>query len=485
MKTIAFYDDRLRPDEDTRSFLGVDRFSAIRFRKRTLLEHARDLLAAAGVDGFVVVSDADDAATAIRDLLGEGGLSVRVVIMPSAIVFADDAAARTVVAKMAFVDEPFQVRPPRLDGPTLQFLDVPQARLALLHPVWLRSDHAPLAGLHTLPDQVGLIDLTDRDRLIDLLNGTFDARHFNQIRQDGLLVTKRSVDVAKMRREHSFHQHLSAVAGPLRMYFLESLAFRTGPGWAEYDTERIGAPDAAIQWIHGSLDGPRFSRFLAKLGEFFRRRPIRPSAGGWTGAEALYLGKVADRQQQLRSLPSWTAIESILARALPAGGLSALTARFERQWRRLAARQGNCREAVTHGDLCLSNILYCRQSRLMKFIDPRGAEQDQDIWMERHYDLAKLSHSILGGYDFINHDLCDLELGSDLAIHLVVHAHAYPAEQAEFRALLESTGHDQRFVRACEASLFLSMLPLHADVPKKVVAFVLVAAAIVTELEDS
>ncbi len=485
MKTIAFYDDRLRPDEDTRSFLGVDRFSAIRFRKQTLQEHAREFLAAAGVEVFVVVADADDAATAIRDHLSESGMPVRVIIMPSAIVFADQAAARTVVAKMAFVDEPFQVRPPRPNGPTLQFLDVSQARSALLHPAWLRSDEVPLAGLHTLPDQAGLIDLTDRDRLIDLLNGTFDARHFNHIRQDGLLVTKRSVDVVKMRREHGFYQHLSAVAGPLRLFFLESLAFRSGPGWAEYDTERIGAPDAAIQWIHGSLDGPRFSRFLGKVGEFFRRRPTRPAAAGWSGAEALYVTKVADRQQQLRSLPSWPAIESILERALPAGGLSAVTARFERQWRRLSARQGDCREAVTHGDLCLSNILYCRQSRLMKFIDPRGAEQEQDMWLERHYDLAKLSHSILGGYDFINHDLCDLETDRDLAVRLVVHAHAYPAEQAEFRALLESTGHDPRFVRACEASLFLSMLPLHADVPKKVVAFVLVAAAIITELEDS
>ena len=36
MNILAFYDDRLRPEDEARAFIGVDRFSRIRYRKRTL-----------------------------------------------------------------------------------------------------------------------------------------------------------------------------------------------------------------------------------------------------------------------------------------------------------------------------------------------------------------------------------------------------------------------------------------------------------------
>jgi hypothetical protein len=167
------------------------------------------------------------------------------------------------------------------------------------------------------------------------------------------------------------------------------------------------------------------------------------------------------------------------------GDLDQVAGRFERQWRRLADRRRSWEEAVSHGDLCLSNILYCRQSRVMKFIDPRGAASPDELWLEAHYDLAKLSHSLLGDYDFINHDLCELELDRALRLRLAVAAPERAAHQAAFIDLLAGLGRDPDFVRACEASLFLSMLPLHAEAPKKVVAFVLAAEAIVRRLEES
>lgn len=483
MKTIAFYDDRLRLDDEARAFIGVDRFSRIRSRKRTLGEHARLLLAAAGPVEVVDIADADDVAGALR-VLQAGEQPTRVVIWPSAVTFKDPAAATIVLAKMRWIDEPFRIAPWRQDGPTLMFLDPASARKVLARPPWLDPEAPPIPGLQTLPDQAGMIDLTERDRLFDLLAGTFDARHFNSISHDGQLVTKRSTDIAKMQREHDFYSHLATAAGPLRLFFLEPLAFRRGPDWAEYDSERIGAPDAAIQWIHGAFDPPGMTRFLGKLGEFLLRRPLRSANAGREAAERLYLGKVAERQRQLRALPAWATVSGMLDR-IGAGGLDAITARFERQWRRHADRRKSWDEAISHGDLCLSNILYCRQSRLMKFIDPRGATQAADLWMDANYDLAKLSHSLLGDYDFINHDLCDLELDQDLGLHLCIDGPERSAHQAAFIDLLNRLGRDPDFVRACEASLFLSMLPLHADVPKKVVAFVLQAERIVGRLEQA
>ena len=53
-----------------------------------------------------------------------------------------------------------------------------------------------------------------------------------------------------------------------------------------------------------------------------------------------------------------------------------------------------------------------------------------------------------------------------------------------FKEHLDRLGIDFRLVRLYEASLFLSMLPLHMDMPNKVFGFVLNAMAILDSLEN-
>ena len=51
----------------------------------------------------------------------------------------------------------------------------------------------------------------------------------------------------------------------------------------------------------------------------------------------------------------------------------------------------------------------------MKFVDPKGALEEEDLWTDPYYDLAKLSHSVLGNYDLINNSLFVVEIGDTLA----------------------------------------------------------------------
>lgn len=60
--------------------------------------------------------------------------------------------------------------------------------------------------------------------------------------------------------------------------------------------------------------------------------------------------------------------------------------------------------SIIHGDLCLSNILYESNCGL-KFIDMRGSFGNMiGVVGDIRYDLAKLDHSIYGGYDLIISD---------------------------------------------------------------------------------
>jgi len=131
---------------------------------------------------------------------------------------------------------------------------------------------------------------------------------------------------------------------------------------------------------------------------------------------------------------------------------------------------------VLHGDFCLSNILFDSRSDRIKVIDPRGmnASQENSIHGDLRYDLAKLTHSVLGLYDHIiagayeiKIDLSpdqysfDLKIYTDDRVRLIQNIF-------EQRQLLN--GLSPRDVMPLTTLLFLSMLPLHRDKPDRQMA---------------
>lgn len=122
------------------------------------------------------------------------------------------------------------------------------------------------------------------------------------------------------------------------------------------------------------------------------------------------------------------------------------------------------RFTIIHGDLCLSNILYDRRTRIIRLIDPRGRFGRFDIHGDPRYDLAKLSHSIEGDYDFFVNDRYDLEVrGKNVVVRPWINKCHQTVKQL-FRWWMSSRrGPELADVKAIEALLFLSMVPLHAD----------------------
>jgi thiamine kinase-like enzyme len=124
--------------------------------------------------------------------------------------------------------------------------------------------------------------------------------------------------------------------------------------------------------------------------------------------------------------------------------------------------------SIVHGDLCASNILYDRKSRTIKLIDPRGAFGVPGLYGDPAYDLAKLRHSVLGGYDFILNGWFKIlnnrieVFRNKVAIDSFVRFQTNHFPQTMIRR-----------ARLIEPLLFLSMVPLHGDEPKRQYAFLL------------
>ena len=117
--------------------------------------------------------------------------------------------------------------------------------------------------------------------------------------------------------------------------------------------------------------------------------------------------------------------------------------------------------SVIHGDLCLPNILVAAEHNFLRLVDPRGEFGDFDIYGDWRYDLAKLLHSVEGNYDLIIADKFTAN-ARDFAID-----YEMPQDFSEVREIFfevfKSQLNNLLALRLIEATLFLSMVPLHAN----------------------
>lgn len=144
---------------------------------------------------------------------------------------------------------------------------------------------------------------------------------------------------------------------------------------------------------------------------------------------------------------------------------------------------------IMHGDLCFTNIFFDFRTQRVKVIDPRGTVDGQTPTPlgDLRYDMAKLNHSIVGAYDFILADrfTCTGFLERDLTIE-------FPTDSSFnlVNSLISSLSINGRRlsdpeITAITVHLFLSMLPLHSDRPKRQQAFVANALRLFAERIDS
>lgn len=122
---------------------------------------------------------------------------------------------------------------------------------------------------------------------------------------------------------------------------------------------------------------------------------------------------------------------------------------------------------LLHGDLCLSNILYSLNSNTVRVVDPRGEFGRFDIYGDIRYDLAKLSHSIQGKYDFIIEDLFELEKKNTEINYMIYYSDGHKQIEELYMKELKKYTSSVCSIELIESLLFFSMIPLHKDYPNR------------------
>lgn len=484
---LVVYDDSLSIPVEVSSVTGVTRFGDMMRHRQRLSSAVRALSDQAGLGSLVHARDGDDLA-ALGDQVRRHSSDALYLLLPSNLApTADWDEAVSFLKKLRYLTEPVSLI--HGDEPTGACLLDHAGLLSYLDQVGGRERDRYLrehtAGLPSVQDALRLADLRELAVALEFLSASFSARHFNELaEQDRYTVVKRSSDREKIRREFHFFEYLPESIQP---WFMQPFDFREDASEASYRMRRLFIPDLAVQWVHHAFSPAQFEQLLDHLFHFLNSRPRRDVGNerAERDARTLYVDKVDKRVEELLELDAGRDVDATLEAGGVTGGVGAIHERYHAARGRLTPRRSPTELCISHGDFCFSNILYSASTQAFYLVDPRGADREEGLYLDPMYDVAKLSHSVLGGYDFIIAGLFDLVHEDDLRLSLEVDRPPAPELETIFLRALERNGYDVRLVRVYEASLFLSMLPLHLEEPKRVVAFALRAKDILDELESA
>lgn len=475
MKRIyVVYDDSKMPGREIRTITGDKSFGDTIFKRITLRERVfAELEKIKEVVSVLYYRGKEDAGAVFEGLpLGE---RATIIHLYSNFGLADTAAFSVLLKKAEYMNEAYTVF---ANGkPAMCFLESADSYEKAFPALIAREYEAERV------ESPAFMDLSVRTNFLTFITGGFDARFFNALEGDEYTVTKRSAKKEKIKAEYEFYYLLPDA---MKMWFVMPYDYKEDENGASYTMERFHMTDIAIRFVHGAVSTEELRDILDKLFYFIclREQKTVEVSEGREKAEDLYIGKVRSRMEELKQYKEYEQFDRMLAMGTGYAGIEDVVKRYEVLYEKLSAgnRRSYDKLVIGHGDLCFSNILYSREAEVLKLIDPKGAVAKEEMFTDLYYDLAKLSHSVCGCYDFFNSGLYEISIKRDLKLELSVDADK-EAYIEVFKEYLYRNGFDYALVRLYEASLFLSMLPYHMDQPGKVFGFLLNAAGILDEVE--
>ena len=313
---------------------------------------------------------------------------------------------------------------------------------------------------HILNDSLEII--SDLKSFQSIVDQDFDTRYFNEIFKVKDKYIKKSENTDKLKMEYQF---LNNVPDQLKKYFISATDFEQKNKGAQYSMPKVGYLDISKRFLSGKISENEAENFFDELKKYFDISKNISFQN--TGNEFNFIfSKTSQRIDDFKK----TRIYEETDQLFKFKNLGSLEDNFNKLFDLLERSKKKINEAgsiFSHGDLCLSNILASENLDRLVLIDPRGGSFNESI-RSIYYDFAKLSHSINGNYDKIVNGVADIRFENNLNLKLYFKGHENNQFSRKFRLLSENFGLDFEIIRIIEASLFLSMLPLHSENKTKV-----------------
>lgn len=286
------------------------------------------------------------------------------------------------------------------------------------------------------------------------------GRFFNYLEYDGIkgTVTKTSKNKDKLISEIKWYENIPDEIKQLTPNILE-YSYSNSP---YIKLEHIGSPTLAELWLYGDVDYESWQVVIRRLFEVIDLFEKYKKPTSYENYKQIYIDKTEQRISNLMSSnEKFRALfeKDVIINGIPYTNWNNLKGEIFSKVKSLFNDADSC---FIHGDLCFSNILYDLNNNKCKLIDPRGS-WGSDIYGDIKYDIAKLRHSIVGGYDAITSGLFSIEYKNTAEISMnVFKPENYQKVSAYFDGQVSSKWNLNQ-VKMIEGLLFISMLPLHKD----------------------
>ena len=486
MSAVCIYDNHIFPDVFIRNIVGEKTFGEIILKRVSVKDRFMTFYDSLPEKGTILEFNHDwefeGLKKEIRSLTGDSRL---IHIFSSQIVEDEEKeGVKVLFAKAALSDGNYLIRNGEgnvagfiMKGTSdyIEFMELAKDRLGDEEVYFrYRFEFSEMTA-------TGLFDISVYSNFRNYITGGFDARFFNSFAGDEYVVKKISDKKEKIKAEYTFY---GLLPDDMKPWFVMPYDYGEDEKTAFYSMKRYHMTDLAVRFVHGAIDLKEFDQLMQMVFYFLNSRAKKEISKEEYEKRAndLYVEKVLKRTEELKKHKAYEKIRRMAQSSLDPMDL--LLERYRKLYDRISS--GNKTKNISvigHGDLCFSNMLFDKNTELLMLIDPRGALREEDLWTDPHYDIAKLSHSVCGRYDLFNNGLYRFDLDEDL--RPVLEIEFDNSEYVKiFKDYLERNGYSFELIRLYEASLFLSMLPLHMDYPKKVFGFMQNAGMILDELEE-
>jgi hypothetical protein len=291
-------------------------------------------------------------------------------------------------------------------------------------------------------------------------------RAFNELRTTPRQVVKSARNTAKIVAEARWFE---ALPPPLRAFTPAFLGMRDTPSGPGYALEYLYLPTLSDLYVFGSLSVGAWERVFSACDEFLTACASFPAPADAVHRAGALFGEKA--QQRLDDFAVASGVNPDLPCRFNGQALPSLRHMADLAARTIPPTDPARHLRLVHGDFCFSNILYDARACLVRVIDPRGIAADgtETPFGDLRYDLGKLYHSVVGRYDHILAGYYRLAGAGalDLELELPDGPAAREIEALFLRTRLGGLRPAEAASHAVCVLLFLSMLPLHADDPRR------------------
>ncbi|WP_236895912.1 hypothetical protein [Clostridium beijerinckii] len=482
-KIYVVYDNSLKPCYDVENIIGDKSFGEVIFKRRTLKDRYFEILNKYEFIKCTLEINSMSEIKKVFNQVSEFPSSTKIVHLYSEYIIKDEENFDIIIKKSQYIKENIIINSDAgIIG--LMFENTEEYMKFLKSCISMKGTKAPCEEvIHQTISSNAFFELNDLSNFLQYITGGFDARFFNSLNGDEYTVTKSSTNKKKIKSEYMFY-HL--LPDEMKYWFVLPYNYIETEEIASYTMERLHMTDIAIRWVHNAISTEEFKKLLKKIFYFVdsRKRKSISKDEYIKISNSLYLDKIDERINDLKEHKLFSCFANYIKSSTNYDSIEEIVSEYKNLYHAIVEERGmEYFSVIGHGDLCFSNMLYNKETSTLKLIDTKGALEEDQIWTNPYYDIAKLSHSICGKYDFFNSGMYDIKLNSDLKFELTIDFDN-SAYIEIFKEYLKKSGYDYKMIRLLEASLFLSMLPLHMDFPQKVFGFLLNAINILQEVKN-